>query len=90
MQSNLTYTDSIARQIEQEQDHPEVEYFTATNVGREPPNLLNVIPENERTDCSDFVQLNDNTAPHKKLGIIEELRKVDSRIQALKSRGEEF
>jgi multidrug efflux pump subunit AcrB len=35
-----------------------------------------VIPENERTDFAQiFVQLNDNTAPHKKLGIIEELRK---------------
>jgi multidrug efflux pump subunit AcrB len=77
LQSNLTYTDSIARQIEQElKDHPEVEYF-ATNVGKGNPRIYyNVIPENERTDFAQiFVQLNDNTAPHKKLGIIEELRK---------------
>ncbi|HQQ83636.1 MAG TPA: efflux RND transporter permease subunit [Cyclobacteriaceae bacterium] len=77
LQSNLTYTDSIARQIEQElKHHPEVEYF-ATNVGKGNPRIYyNVIPENERTDFAQiFVQLNDNTAPHKKLGIIEELRK---------------
>lgn len=77
LQSNLTYTDSVARKIEQElKIHPEVEYF-ATNVGKGNPRIYyNVIPENERTDFAQiFVQLNDNTPPHKKLSIIEELRK---------------
>ncbi len=76
LQSNLTYTDSVARKIEQElKIHPEVEYF-ATNVGKGNPRIYyNVIPENERTDFAQiFVQLNDNIPPHKKLGIIEELR----------------
>lgn len=77
LQSNLTYTDSIAGNIEQElKNHPEVEYF-ATNVGKGNPRIYyNVIPENERTDFAQiFVQLKDNTPPHKKLSIIEELRK---------------
>ncbi|HQQ96685.1 MAG TPA: efflux RND transporter permease subunit [Cyclobacteriaceae bacterium] len=77
LQSNLTYTDSITRKIEQElKNHQEVAYF-ATNVGKGNPRIYyNVIPENERTDFAQiFVQLDDNTPPHKKLSFIEDLRK---------------
>jgi multidrug efflux pump subunit AcrB len=77
LQSNLTYTDSVARSIEQELSaHPEVQYY-ATNVGKGNPRIYyNVIPENERTDFAQiFVQLEEKTEPHRKLSIIEELRK---------------
>jgi multidrug efflux pump subunit AcrB len=77
LQSNLTYTNSIAIQIEAElKQHPEVKYF-ATNVGKGNPRIYyNIIPENERTDFSQiFVQLDEHTPPLRKLAIIEELRK---------------
>ncbi|MFM7195380.1 MAG: efflux RND transporter permease subunit, partial [Bacteroidota bacterium] len=77
LQSNLTYTDSITRRVEEElMSRPEVDYLT-TNVGKGNPRIYyNVIPENERTDYSQlFVQLQQNTSPKRKLELIEELRK---------------
>lgn len=76
LQSNLTYTNNIAAEIEKElKQHPEVEYF-ATNVGKGNPRVYyNVIPENERTDFAQlFIQLHEDTSPNRKLQIIEELR----------------
>lgn len=76
LQSNLTYTNNIAAEIEKElKQHPEVEYF-ATNVGKGNPRVYyNVIPENERTDFAQlFIQLHEDTSPDRKLQIIEELR----------------
>ncbi len=76
LQSNLNYTNSIAREIEEElKKHDEVKYF-ATNVGKGNPRIYyNVIPENERTDFSQiFVQLDEHTQPEHKLAFIEELR----------------
>jgi multidrug efflux pump subunit AcrB len=77
LQSNLHYTNSVAKQIEAElKQHQEVKYF-ATNVGKGNPRIYyNVIPENERTDFSQIlVQLNEDTSPARKLAFIEELRK---------------
>jgi multidrug efflux pump subunit AcrB len=76
LQSNLNYTDKIARQIETELDkYPEIRYF-ATNVGKGNPRVYyNTFPENERSDFAQiFVQLQDNTSPPRKVEIIEELR----------------
>ncbi len=76
LQSNLNYTNAIAREIEDElKEHPEIEYF-ATNVGKGNPRIYyNVIPENERTDYAQiFIQLHEDTSPERKLEIIEELR----------------
>lgn len=77
LQSNLAYTDSVARRIEQElKQIPEVSYVS-TNVGKGNPRIYyNVIPENERADFSEmFVQLEQHTSPDRKLEIIEALRK---------------
>lgn len=76
LQSNLTYTNAVAAEIEKElKQHPEVEYF-ATNVGKGNPRVYyNVIPENERTDFAQlFIQLHEDTSPDRKLQIIDELR----------------
>lgn len=76
LQSNLAYTDSVARRIERElKQMPEVQYVSA-NVGKGNPRIYyNVIPENERTDFAElFVQLDVHTAPARKLEIIESLR----------------
>lgn len=76
LQSNLTYTDSITRQVERElSTHPQISYF-ATNVGKGNPRIYyNVIPENERTDYTQiFVQLQEETSSEDKLALIEELR----------------
>jgi multidrug efflux pump subunit AcrB len=76
LQSNLSYTNAIAKEIEDElKKHPGIEYF-ATNVGKGNPRIYyNVIPENERTDFAQiFIQLKDDTSPDQKLEIIEELR----------------
>jgi multidrug efflux pump subunit AcrB len=77
LQSNLYYTDTIARQIERElKQLPEVAYF-ATSVGKGNPRIYyNVIPQNERSDFAEiFVQLHADTRTDKKLQIIEQLRK---------------
>lgn len=76
-QSNLTYTNSIADSIEKElKKEPSVKYF-ATNVGKGNPRIYyNEIQENERSDYSQvFVQLDEHTAPDKKLELIEKFRK---------------
>ncbi len=77
LQSNLNYTNEVAKKVETElKEHPEVKYF-ATNVGKGNPQIYyNVIPENERTDYAQiFVQLDGNTSPKRKLELIDELRK---------------
>ncbi len=76
-QSNLAYTNSIADSIEKElKREPAVKYF-ATNVGKGNPRIYyNEIQENERSDYSQiFVQLDEHTAPDKKLELIEKFRK---------------
>ncbi len=75
-QSNMGYTNGIAQNIEAElKKEPMVKYF-ATNVGKGNPRIYyNEIQENERSDYSQiFVQLDENTAPDKKLELIEKLR----------------
>lgn len=77
LQSNITYTDSISKQIEKElKKYPEVEYI-AGNVGKGNPRMYyNVIPANEKSDFAQlFIQLKNNTSPKRKLEIIEQLRK---------------
>ncbi|NUN08424.1 MAG: efflux RND transporter permease subunit [Ignavibacteriaceae bacterium] len=77
LQSNLEYTDSVTKQIENELNAiPEVQHF-ATNVGRGNPQIYyNVFPENERSDYAQiFVQLKGNTSSARKLAIIDTLRK---------------
>jgi multidrug efflux pump subunit AcrB len=76
MQSSLATSDSIARHVERVlQKVPEIQYFTS-NVGKGNPRIYyNEIPENERSDFAQlFVQLDEQTAPHRKLELIEELR----------------
>lgn len=76
LQSNLQYTDSVSRVIEQELDHiPEVK-FISSNTGKGNPRVYyNVLPQNERSDFAQlFVQLDENTRPSRKLEIIESLR----------------
>ena len=76
-QSNLQYTNSVARDIESIlKKEPSVKYF-ATNVGRGNPRIYyNVIPENEHSDFAEiFVQLDEHTNPEVKLALIEKLRK---------------
>ena len=76
-QSNMAYTNSIADSIEKElKKEPMVKYF-ATNVGKGNPRIYyNEIQENERSDYSQvFVQLDEHTAPDKKLELIEKFRK---------------
>lgn len=76
-QSNLQYTNSVARDIEAVlKKEPAVKYF-ATNVGRGNPRIYyNVIPENEHSDFAEiFVQLDEHTNPDAKLALIEKLRK---------------
>ncbi|MFM2360607.1 MAG: hypothetical protein RLY16_2600, partial [Bacteroidota bacterium] len=76
LQSNLRYTDSIARNIEKGLlAIPEVKYVSS-NTGKGNPRIYyNVIPENERADFAElFVQLEEKTSPSRKLEIIEMLR----------------
>ncbi|MEH6305846.1 efflux RND transporter permease subunit [Olivibacter sp. CPCC 100613] len=76
-QANIFYTDSIARQIEQElKTIPQVQYYTA-NVGKGNPRIYyNVAQQNQRTDFSEiFVQLKDEVKSDEKVAIIERLRK---------------
>jgi multidrug efflux pump subunit AcrB len=76
LQSNLNYTNAIARDIENElRQHQEITYFS-TNVGKGNPRVYyNVVPENERTDYAQlFIQLHEDTSPDRKLQIIEALR----------------
>ncbi len=76
LQSNLSYTNTITKQIEEELGkHSQIKYF-ATNVGKGNPRIYyNIIPENERTDYTQiFVQLDEETSATDKLAMIETLR----------------
>lgn len=75
-QSNLQYTDSIAKHIEQElRQEKEIQYFATHNGKGNPRIYYNEIPENERTDYAQlFVQLHPETSPAQKLELIERLR----------------
>jgi len=76
LQSNLKYTDSIAKQIEKEiKDIPEVKYF-AVNVGKGNPRIYyNVLQTNERSDFAEiFVLLHPDVRADKKVALIEKLR----------------
>ncbi len=76
-QSNLYYTDSITRNIENElRQIPSVRFY-ASNIGKGNPRIYyNEVPENERSDFAQiFVQLDNSTKPDKKLQLIETLRK---------------
>lgn len=75
-QSNLQYTNNVAKEIEAVlRKEPAVKYF-ATNVGKGNPRIYyNVIQENEHTDFAEiFVQLDEHTNPSDKLALIEKLR----------------
>lgn len=75
-QSNLPYTDTVARSIERQlSQYPEVRYYS-TNVGKGNPRIYyNVIPENDRSDFAQlFVQLQDDTSPDEKLKLIQKLQ----------------
>ena len=76
-QSNILYTDNITRNIEEElKKEPAITYF-ASNVGKGNPRIYyNEVPENEKSEYAQiFVQLDNHTAPDKKMAIIESLRK---------------
>lgn len=76
-QSNILYTDYITRNIEEElKKEPAITYF-ASNVGKGNPRIYyNEVPENEKSEYAQiFVQLDNHTAPDKKMAIIESLRK---------------
>ncbi|WP_184545411.1 efflux RND transporter permease subunit [Mucilaginibacter sp. FT3.2] len=75
-QSNLPYTDTVARAIEKQlKQEPRIKYF-ATNVGRGNPRIYyNIIPENSRSDYAQlFVQLDEDTKPDDKLALIQKLQ----------------
>lgn len=77
LQSNIYYSDTITRQIEQELKLvPEVQYY-ASNTGKGNPRIYyNVNQQNERSDFAEiFVQLKPETNPKRKLEIIEMLRR---------------
>ncbi|MBO9658448.1 MAG: efflux RND transporter permease subunit, partial [Chitinophagaceae bacterium] len=76
LQSNIYYTDTIAKRVEKELARvPEVQYYS-TNIGKGNPRVYyNVNQQNERTDFAEiFVQLQPDTKPDRKLEIIEQLR----------------
>ena len=76
LQSNLSNTDTLVRQVEQEVGEiPELRNF-ATNVGKGNPRIYyNEIPENERSDYGQlFVQLEPETSAPRKLEIIQTLQ----------------
>jgi len=76
LQSNLSNTDTLVRQVEQEVSKiPELRNF-ATNVGKGNPRIYyNEIPENERSDYGQlFVQLEPETSAPRKLEIIQTLQ----------------
>ncbi len=76
LQSNIHTTDSVVRQLEHELGAmPEVQYF-ASNVGKGNPRIYyNVEQANERPDFAEiFVQLQPDTKPRDKEGLIARLR----------------
>ncbi|WP_293312245.1 efflux RND transporter permease subunit [Pedobacter sp. UBA5917] len=77
-QSNLPYTDSVARAIEKQlKKEPLIKYY-ATNVGHGNPRIYyNVIAENNRSDFAQlFIQLNNDTRPDAKLELIQKLQRL--------------
>ena len=86
LQSNLSNTDSVVRQIEQEVAKiPELRNF-ATNVGKGNPRIYyNEIPENERSDYGQlFVQLKPETSAPRKLEIIQTLQASFAKVVGAK------
>ena len=76
-QSNLDYTNYIAKQIESQlKKYPEIKYFSS-NVGKGNPQIYyNVLQRHEQTNFSQiFVQLNEGTSRSEKMNLIENLRK---------------
>lgn len=75
-QSNVGYTNSVTRDIEKELKKESMVKYFASNVGKGNPQIYyNELQENERTNYSQiFVQLDEHTAPDKKLELIEKLR----------------
>ena len=75
-QSNIPYTDTVARAIEKQlKREPLIKYY-ASNIGRGNPRIYyNVIPENNRSDFAQlFVQLDEETSPDEKLALIQQLQ----------------
>lgn len=86
LQSNLSNTDTLVRQVEQEVGKiPELRNF-ATNVGKGNPRIYyNEIPENERSDYGQlFVQLKPETSAPRKLEIIQTLQTSFAKIVGAK------
>ena len=86
LQSNLSNTDSLVRQIEQEVAKiPELKNF-ATNVGKGNPRIYyNEIPENERSDYGQlFVQLEPETSAPRKIEIIQTLQTSFAKVVGAK------
>jgi multidrug efflux pump subunit AcrB len=77
-QSNLAYTNKVTRDIEAVLKKETMIQYFASNVGKGNPRIYyNEIQENGRTDFSQiFVELNESTAPDKKLELIEQFRKM--------------
>lgn len=76
LQSNVEYTNTIAKQVEKIlAEEKRITYYT-TNVGKGNPRIYyNVIPENEKSDYAQiFVQLNESIHAKEKIQIIEALR----------------
>jgi multidrug efflux pump subunit AcrB len=76
-QSNLAYTDTIVRQIEQAlKKDTNVQYFAA-NIGKGNPRIYyNEMQENERSDYAQiFVQLHKRVTPAEKLALIDRYQK---------------
>jgi multidrug efflux pump subunit AcrB len=86
LQSNLSNTDTLVRQVESEVAKiPELQNF-ATNVGKGNPRIYyNEIPENERSDYGQlFVQLEPETSAPRKLEIIQTLQANFSKVVGAK------
>ncbi len=86
LQSNLSNTDTLVRQVEQEVAKiPELKNF-ATNVGKGNPRIYyNEIPENERSDYGQlFVQLKPETSAPRKLEIIQTLQASFAKVVGAK------
>jgi multidrug efflux pump subunit AcrB len=75
-QSNLHYTDSIARDIEAELKKEHLVKYYSGNIGKGNPRVYyNEVQENERSDFAQiFVQLDPETSPAAKLDFIQTLR----------------
>ncbi len=86
LQSNLSNTDSLVRQVEKEVAKiPELKNF-ATNVGKGNPRIYyNEIPENERSDYGQlFVQLEPETSAPRKIEIIQTLQASFAKVVGAK------